>query len=72
VGGGRGWPGLYLAQRSGCQVALADVPKPGLADALRRADELGLAGRALIVRAAGERLPFPPQSFDAVVHTDTL
>jgi hypothetical protein len=27
IGCGRGWPGLYLAARTGCQVVLSDVPK---------------------------------------------
>jgi len=30
VGTGRGWPGLYLAARSGCRVVLADLPLEGL------------------------------------------
>ena len=72
VGAGRGWPGLYLARESGCDVVLADVPAPGLAAAVRRADGWGLTERTLFVRAAGQQLPFAPDTFDAVVHTDTL
>ena len=30
LGAGRGWPGLYLAVRTGCQVVLSDVPLEGL------------------------------------------
>ena len=30
LGAGRGWPGLYLAAGTGCQVVLADVPIEGL------------------------------------------
>jgi len=72
VGAGRGWPGLYLARRSGCHVVLTDIPAPALAAAVRRASEDALSGRASAVRAAAQRLPFQPRVFDAVVHTDTL
>ena len=72
VGAGRGWPGLYLARKTGCDVVLADVPAPGLATALARADEAGLSGHAYPVRAAAQHLPFRSGMFDAVVHTDTL
>ena len=72
VGAGRGWPGLYLAQETGCHVVLADVPAPALAAALERAHEASLSGRAYPVRATAEHLPFQSGMFDAVVHTDTL
>jgi cyclopropane fatty-acyl-phospholipid synthase-like methyltransferase len=72
IGAGRGWPGLYLARKTGCGVALVDAPAPGLATALARADEAGVSARAYPVRAAAERLPFRSGTFDAVVHTDTL
>src|SRR3989338_5211609 len=51
VGAGRGWPGLYLARETGCDVVLADVPAPALAAALERAHEASLSGRAYPVRA---------------------
>ena len=72
VGAGRGWPGLYLAQETGCDVVLADIPAPGLATAAKRANEAGLSNRTSFVRAAAEHLPFQSGMFDAVVHTDTL
>ena len=72
VGAGRGWPGLYLAQETGCRVVLADIPAPGLATAVKRAREGRISGRASFVRAAAEHLPFLPAVFDAVVHTDTM
>jgi hypothetical protein len=31
LGTGRGWPGLYLATRTGCQVVLTDLPWKGCA-----------------------------------------
>jgi len=72
VGAGRGWPGLYLAEETGCDVVLADIPAPGLATAVKRANEAGLSNRTSPVRAAAQYLPFQSGMFDAVVHTDTL
>src|SRR3990172_8928325 len=71
VGAGRGWPGLYLAQETGCNVVLADIPAPGLATTLKRANEAGLSNQTSPVRAAAQYLPFQSRMFDAVVHTDT-
>lgn len=72
LGCGRGWPGLYLARRTGCEVVLADLPLDGLRCAAARAAEEGLGGRCGVVLAEGGRLPFASGSFDAVVHTDVL
>ncbi|HET8945259.1 MAG TPA: methyltransferase domain-containing protein, partial [Dehalococcoidia bacterium] len=72
VGAGRGWPGLYLAQATGCEAVLADVPITGLRIAARQRDELYLAPLISVCRATGTNLPFRSASFDAVVHTDTL
>lgn len=68
VGSGRGWPGLYLAAKSGADVVLTDLPIEGLRLALRRAEQLPAAA----VVASGSALPFRPASFDAIVHTDVL
>jgi ubiquinone/menaquinone biosynthesis C-methylase UbiE len=72
VGTGRGWPGLHLAARSGCQVVLADLPLEGLRVAAARAQAEGLAARASGVVTAASGLPFHQGSFDAIVHTDVL
>jgi methylase of polypeptide subunit release factors len=72
VGTGRGWPGLYLATRSGCSVVGTDMPVDGLAIGVRRAHQEGIADRAALVAAAGADQPFRPGSFDAIVHTDVL
>ena len=37
VGAGRGWPGLYLAKKSGCEVVLTDLPLVALSESARRA-----------------------------------
>jgi ubiquinone/menaquinone biosynthesis C-methylase UbiE len=72
LGAGRGWPGLYLAASTGCRVVMADVPADALRIALDRADDEGLAGRAVAVLCSAMGLPLRPRSFDAVVHADVL
>ena len=72
IGAGSGWPGLYLATKTGCQVVGTDLPFDGLRRAQLRAASDGLAGRASYVVATGRRQPFRPGSFDAVVHSDVL
>jgi 2-polyprenyl-3-methyl-5-hydroxy-6-metoxy-1,4-benzoquinol methylase len=72
LGTGRGWPGLYLATRTGCQVVLTDLPLEGLRVAANRATREGLAARTAVVAAAASALPFQAGSFDAVIHTDVL
>ena len=72
VGSGRGWPGLYLAGRTGCRVVLTDLPLEGLRVAADRAASEGLAARTGVVAAAASGLPFRAGSFDAVIHTDVL
>ncbi len=72
LGTGRGWPGLYLAATTGCQVVLTDLPLEGLRAAADRAAAEGLAARAAMVVAAASGLPFRAGSFDAIVHTDVL
>jgi 2-polyprenyl-3-methyl-5-hydroxy-6-metoxy-1,4-benzoquinol methylase len=72
LGTGRGWPGLYLAARSGCRVVLADLPLEGLQVAAARAQAERLADRAAMVVAGASALPFQRGSFDAIIHTDVL
>lgn len=71
LGSGRGWPGLYLALRTECEVVLADLPIEGLQSAARRAARERLNALGCVVSSAA-RLPFAEQSFDAIVHTDVL
>lgn len=70
VGSGAGWPGLYLAQQSGCRAVLTDLPIEGLRLATARAatDEI----RAAAVATSGTELPFRAGAFDAVSHSDVL
>lgn len=72
IGTGQGWPGLYLAARTGCRVVLADLPLAGLRVAATRAQADGLAARTGVVAAAASGLPFHAGSFDAIIHTDVL
>jgi ubiquinone/menaquinone biosynthesis C-methylase UbiE len=72
VGAGAGWPGLYFARSTGCDVVLADPPLIGLQIALERAAADGLEARCWAVVADGAALPFPENVFDAVSHSDVL
>ena len=72
VGAGSGWPALYLADRSGCDVTLTDLPLDGLRIAGERAVADGIAGACWIAVADGGALPFAGESFDAVTHSDVL
>jgi ubiquinone/menaquinone biosynthesis C-methylase UbiE len=72
LGAGRGWPGLYLAVRTGCRVVLTDVPPEGLRLAVLRAEAEHLGSRAAAVASSGRLLPLRARTFDAVVHTDVL
>lgn len=72
VGAGSGWPGLYLARESGCEVALVDLPWAGLRVAAERAVEDGLGGACWVAVADGAELPFAEASFDAISHSDVL
>ncbi len=72
VGAGRGWPGLYLARTTGCQVILSDLPLPALREGRRRAHRRRLQKRSSFLAASGTHLPFRTAAFDAIVHTDVL
>ncbi len=72
LGAGSGWPGLYLARRSGCDVALVDLPLAGLRIATRRAAQDRVSGACWIVLADAAALPFRDGSFDAISHSDLL
>jgi len=72
LGAGSGWPGLYLARRSGCDVMLSDLPVDGLRAAKQRAARDGLTGISWVVAADGASLPFASRCFDAIQHADVL
>jgi SAM-dependent methyltransferase len=72
VGAGSGWPGLYLAQLTGCDVVVVDLPLAALRIALERATADSLSQRCGVVAADGAELPFKDASFDALSHSDVL
>lgn len=72
VASGSGGPALFLAKETGCRVHGVDINAHGIATANERARAMGLAARATFVEAsADEPLPFPAESFDAVLCIDS-
>jgi cyclopropane fatty-acyl-phospholipid synthase-like methyltransferase len=72
IGAGRGWPGLYLARTTGCQVVLSDLAMPALREGMRRAHRHRLQERSSFLAASGTHPPFRAKAFDAIVHADIL
>ena len=72
IGAGRGWPSLYLAKKTRCDVVLTDIPPATVREAAQRANEPPLSERCWFAVASADRLPFRTASFDAIVHADTL
>jgi len=72
IGSGAGWPALFLATESGCEVVLSDVPLIGLQLAARRAAHDGVDNRCSLLAADGAALPFADGTFDRVHHSDVL
>jgi len=72
LGAGSGWPGLYLAKRSGCDLTLVDLPVTGLQIAADRAFSDQLTGACCIICANATNLPFDDGCFDALSHSDLL
>ena len=71
VGSGCGWPGLYLAQRTGCEVVVTDLPTEGLEVASSRAKAERLRSLGAVA-ASAQYFPFAESSFDAIVHVDLI
>lgn len=72
IGAGTGWPGLYLAKLTDCDVTLLDIPAGSLKLAHQRASGENIQARCRLVAASGSALPFTDGSFDAVGHSDVL
>lgn len=72
IGAGSGWPGVYIAGRTGCDAVLTDVPVSGIRTAATRAAREGVDRQLRFAAASATQLPFRPRSFDAVVHSDVL
>jgi 2-polyprenyl-3-methyl-5-hydroxy-6-metoxy-1,4-benzoquinol methylase len=71
VGSGCGWPGLYLARQTGCEVVVTDLPLEGLEVATSRAKAEGLRSLGAVA-ASARHFPFNESSFDAIVHVDLI
>lgn len=72
IGAGTGWPGLYMASVSNCDVTLLDIPVNALRHANQRAVEEKLENKSRAVAASGAALPFLDGAFDAIGHSDVL
>ncbi len=72
IGSGSGWPGLYLAQSTGCDATLSDLPYEGLRHAAERARADRPAGACFFATADAAALPFRDGWFDAISHSDVL
>ena len=72
VGAGSGWPGLYLARTTNCDVTLVDLPMNGLRIATERIARDDLRATCSVALSDGGALPFRGDSFDAIIHSDVL
>ena len=57
VGAGSGWPGLYFAKETGCDVMLVDLPLSELQAATERAAHDRISDHSRVTVADGSRLP---------------
>lgn len=69
VGGGRGWPSLYMAEHTGCDVVVTDPVMEGLTTISGGSKASLCIGS---VASSGQSAPFRRLSFEAVVHSDVL
>ena len=72
LGSGTGWPGLFIASETNCDVVLTDLPFGAVKAAMRRAESDNLHDRCCVAVADGTSLPFDGPMFDAVTHSDVL
>ncbi len=72
LGAGTGWPGLYMATHSGCDVTLVDLPLNGLKLASERARLDGISDRISVAVGDAADLSFRDGCFDAISHSDLL
>src|SRR5262245_31379620 len=73
IGSGSGGPAVHLATARGCRVTGLDINEHGVRNGARLAAERGVSDRATFQVADATRpLPFPPDSFDAVLSNDAM
>jgi SAM-dependent methyltransferase len=72
VASGSGGPAIFLAALADCRVTGIDVNADGVETANRRAQAVELAGQAVFRRVdADQPLPFPGETFDALLCVDS-
>ena len=72
IGAGTGWPGIYMASQTGCDVTMLDLPVNSLKHANQRAIDENVEKICRSVAASGSALPFANGSFRAIGHSDVL
>jgi SAM-dependent methyltransferase len=72
TGAGSGWPGLYFALTTGCQVTLTDLPFEAMRIAADRIAVDGLGQVCRVVASDAAAMPYCDSSFDAISHSDVL
>jgi SAM-dependent methyltransferase len=73
VGSGSGGPAVYLAAARGCRLTGVDINERGVRNANALAEARGVADRVTFRAVDASRaLPFPADSFDAVVSNDAI
>ena len=73
VGSGSGGPAVHLAMSRGCNVTGVDINEHGVRNAARLAQARGAADRVKFQAVdANQPLPFPANTFDAVLSNDTM
>jgi SAM-dependent methyltransferase len=73
VGSGSGGPALCLVEERACRVTGVEVSAAGVANAQRLTHARGLGDRARFVEQDASRpLPFPADSFDAIIANDAV
>jgi len=72
IGSGRGWPGLYVTEKSGCSTVLTDIPVSVVNESKQNTNRRALTNWCGVAAADGTALGFRTETFDAVVHSDVL
>ncbi|HEV8447353.1 MAG TPA: methyltransferase domain-containing protein [Gemmatimonadaceae bacterium] len=73
VGSGSGGPAVYLAAERGCHVTGVDINAHGVGNGRKLAADRGLTDRVHFETIDASRpLPFPAQTFDAVLSNDAM
>jgi ubiquinone/menaquinone biosynthesis C-methylase UbiE len=72
LGCGRGGPSLWVARETGASLVGVDLASVGIAQASRRAEELGMGGRARFEVGDLTALRFAAHTFDAAMSVDVL